>query len=246
VEAVEALVRWRHPELGLVAPAHFISLAEESGLIVPLGEWVLREACRQNEAWQRAGLPRLRVAVNVSGLQFERERLIPAVTRALRESGLQPGWLELEVTESTIMRDSPATLAILDQIKALGLRLAVDDFGTGYSSLSYLRRFPLDALKIDRSFVRDVVTSPDGAAITSAIIAMAKSLNLSVVAEGVETEDQAASLLEKGCRVMQGYLFSRPLPADALASWLHERDHSKRASMECELEPAQAAGEPAP
>ena len=225
VIAVEALVRWRHPELGLVSPADFIPVAEETGLIVPLGEWVLSEACRQNMAWQRAGIPPMRVAVNVSGLQFERQALIPAVSKALRESGLEAEWLELEVTESTIMRDVPATLAVMDQLKAMGLTLAVDDFGTGYSSLSYLRRFPLDTLKIDRAFVRDVADSPDGAAIASAIIAMADSLNLSVVAEGVEVEEQAAFLLVKGCTVMQGYLYSRPLSAETLVSWLHEREH---------------------
>ncbi|MFT7478673.1 MAG: putative signal transduction protein with EAL and GGDEF domain/CheY-like chemotaxis protein, partial [Gammaproteobacteria bacterium] len=185
VVGMEALVRWNHPTLGIVSPAQFIPLAEESGLIVPIGEWVLREACRQNKEWQDAGLPPVRVSVNLSAVQFRRSGLFETVARAVKDTGLDTRWLELELTESMLMRDPQATIETLHQLKGAGIHLSIDDFGTGYSSLSYLKRFPIDALKIDRSFVSDITTNPDDAAIATTIILMAHSLRLEVVAEGV-------------------------------------------------------------
>jgi diguanylate cyclase (GGDEF)-like protein len=214
ISGAEALIRWRHPELGMVPPIDFIPLAEESGLIVPIGEWVLRAACDQNKLWQARGLPPIHVAVNVSSPHFRHSGLLPTVARILRETGLPPHCVEVEVTESMLMDDMETTLATLHKLKDMGLRLAIDDFGTGYSSLSYLKRFPLDALKVDRSFVKDTPAATDDAAITSAIIAMAHSLKLEVVAEGVETTAQLEFLKARGCEYAQGYLISRPLPAD--------------------------------
>jgi diguanylate cyclase (GGDEF)-like protein len=214
VIGAEALVRWHHPELGLVAPGEFIPLAEESGLIVPLGEWVLRAACAQACAWRDAGLGLGRVAVNLSGRQFRQKNLLEVVRRILAESGADPQLIEIEITESVVMQNAEDTVGTLAALKAMGLRLAVDDFGTGYSSLSYLKRFPLDVLKIDRSFIRDVTCNADDAAIAKTIIAMAHSLRLEVVAEGVETAAQAAFLAAHGCQIMQGYLYGRPLPAE--------------------------------
>ena len=209
----EALLRWQHPELGLISPATFVPLAEESGLIVPIGNWVLDTACRQNRAWQDLGHPLLHVAVNMSGSNFRQKNLLNLVGLALRENGLAARHLELEVTESMLMRDLEETVELLKRLKALGVRLAIDDFGTGYSSLSYLKRFSIDTLKIDRSFVNDIITDPDDRAITSAIIAMARSLDLSVVAEGVETLAQSELLQALGCSVMQGYFYGRPMAA---------------------------------
>jgi diguanylate cyclase (GGDEF)-like protein/PAS domain S-box-containing protein len=224
IAAVEALMRWQRPGAGLVGPADFIPLAEESGLIVPLGEWLLRAACAQNKAWQDAGLPPIGVAVNVSAVQFG-ERLVRTVAQLLEETGLDPACLELEVTESVLVQDIDAALRTLQRLKDIGVRLAIDDFGTGYSSLSYLKRFPVDALKIDRSFVRDVITDPEDAAITSAIIALARNLNLQVIAEGVETAEQSAFLRQRGCHLQQGYFFSRPLPAADFARYLGKHDN---------------------
>ncbi|MBI2227325.1 MAG: EAL domain-containing protein [Betaproteobacteria bacterium] len=195
----EALLRWRHPELGTVPPGVFIPLAEESGLIVPIGNWVLDTACRQNRAWQDLGHPLLYVAVNMSGSNFRQKNLLNLVGLALRESGLAAQHLEIEVTESLLMRDLEETVELLKRLKALGVRLAIDDFGTGYSSLSYLKRFSIDTLKIDRSFVNDITTNADDRAITSAVIALARSLSLSVVAEGVETLAQSELLQALGC-----------------------------------------------
>jgi EAL domain-containing protein (putative c-di-GMP-specific phosphodiesterase class I) len=208
----EALIRWYHPELGLVPPDKFIPLAEETGLIVDIGNWVLREACAQATAWQAAGLPPIRVAVNISARQFRDKTLVEVVRRVLAETGLDADRLELEITESAIMHNPGEATAILDTLKAMGLHIAVDDFGTGYSSLAYLKRFPIDVLKIDRSFIRDIVTEPDDAAITSAIVALARKLDIKTVAEGVETDDQVAILRQYGCHLLQGFLFSKPLP----------------------------------
>ncbi len=216
----EALIRWQDPDLGLVSPAEFIPVAEETGLIVPIGQWVLETACRQNKVWHDAGFLHLRLSVNLSGRQFKQEDLTESVLHALRGSGLNPRFLELEITESILMHDTPTITAALQALKEAGLRLAMDDFGTGYSSLSYLKRFPLDTLKIDRSFVTDSTMDPESAAITIAIIMMAHSLELDVVAEGVETEEQLGFLREHGCDVMQGYLLSRPLTAEAFTELL--------------------------
>ncbi len=220
IVGMEALIRWNHPEMGMVSPAHFIPLAEETGLIVPIGEWVLNTACRQNKAWQNAGFAPVRIAVNISSPHFRQERLLEAATNALNDSQLDAGHLEIEVTESLLMQNIEATIAVLEKLKAMGIKLSIDDFGTGYSSLNYLQRFPIDALKIDRSFVKDLSTNPDDVAITRAIIAMADSLNLSVVAEGVETEKQMELLQAMGCKEMQGYLFSQPVPAQVASQLL--------------------------
>lgn len=211
----EALIRWQHPQLGMVSPGKFIPVAEESGLVVPIGSWVLETACRQIKSWQQAGLPVVMVAVNVSALQFRKAGFVDFVATTLRESGLDPALLELEVTESLLIQDIATTVTILNQLKALGLRLAIDDFGTGYSSLHYLNRFPLDKLKVDQSFVRGLPDYEDNAAITTAIIQLAHSLRLRVIAEGVESEQERAFLHARGCDEVQGYLFSRPLPVAA-------------------------------
>jgi diguanylate cyclase (GGDEF)-like protein/PAS domain S-box-containing protein len=223
IVGVEALVRWQRPESGLVSPAEFIPLAEETGLIGEIGEWVLRTACAHNRAWQDAGLPEIRVAVNVSACQFAHKDFVDTVARILRETGLPPSSLELEVTESLVMEHAEATVAKLAQFHAMGIALAIDDFGTGYSSLSYLQRFPIDSVKIDQSFVRDVPTNADHSAITAAMIGLAHNLRLTVVAEGVETEDQVAFLRAHHCEVGQGYLFSRPVPYEAFSSLLKSR-----------------------
>jgi len=211
---MECLVRWQHPELGLVSPGQFIPLAEETGLITPIGEWVLREACRQNAAWRRQGLPRIRVSVNLSPVQFRNADLYESVVQALADAGLEEDGLELELTESMLMNDPKATVATLRRLRGSGIHLSIDDFGTGYSSLSYLKRFPIDALKIDRSFVDEITSNPDDAAIATAIILMGHSLRLQVVAEGVETEKQLEFLRVLKCNEIQGYLFSPPVPAE--------------------------------
>jgi EAL domain-containing protein (putative c-di-GMP-specific phosphodiesterase class I) len=207
------LLRWRHADLGLVAPAEFIPILEETGLILPVGDWVLRTACAQARAWQLAGHAPVRIAVNLTGRQFGRAGASERVAAILAETGLAPEWLELEMTESVLIEHTATTMSTLKSLEALGLRLAVDDFGTGYSSLSYLKRFPVDSLKIDRAFIRDLSTDPDDAAIVEAIIAMAMSLGIDVVAEGVETAEQLAFLRARRCQLMQGFLFSPPRPA---------------------------------
>ncbi|SNB44900.1 EAL domain-containing protein [Geobacter sp. DSM 9736] len=223
VIGMEALVRWQHPELGLIPPVRFIPLAEECGLITQLGEWVLRTACRQNRQWQEEGLSPLKVAVNISARQFRQHNLVDLVARVLEETGLEPGFLELELTESIIMKDLEQTVRTLRDLEAMGISLAIDDFGTGYSSLSYLQRFPINTLKIDQSFIRDLSTNPDDNAIVQTIIVMAHQLGMKVTAEGVETEEQLAFLCNHSCEKMQGYYFSKPLPADAFALLLRER-----------------------
>ena len=216
IVGVEALVRWRHPERGLVLPADFIPMTEETGLIVSLGEWVLRTACAQAKAWQEAGLPPVRVAVNVSGRQFQLRTLVDVVGQVLRETSLDPRCLELEITESVAVQDVDFTSRMLGELREMGVQVAIDDFGSGHSSLNYLKRLPIDDVKIDQYFVRDVTTDPNDAAIVGSIIAMAHELNLKVVAEGVETEEQLAFLKARRCDVVQGSLFGEPVPADAV------------------------------
>lgn len=217
IAGAEALLRWKHPELGLLSPDKFIYLAEENGFIVPIGEWVIQTACRQNKAWQDEGLPPMRMAVNLSGKQFGMQRLDQSISSILMETGLDPQWLELEITESAIMKNAEQNISMLQKFKQMGIALAIDDFGTGYSSLSYLKHFPISRLKIDRSFVRDITDNPDDAAIAEIIIAMAQALKLNVIAEGVETRAQMELLSFHNCVEMQGYLFSRPVPAAEFA-----------------------------
>ncbi len=220
IKGAEALLRWRHPELGQVPPAKFIPLAEENGLILPIGEWVIRSACAQASAWAAAGVAFEWVAVNVSGPQIQRGDLVEVVRRALQDTGLSPRRLELEVTESCVMRDAEQAAQTLNALKALGVRIAIDDFGTGYSSMSYLQRLPVDKLKIDRSFVADIPRREESGAIARAVIALARSLQLKVVAEGVETEAQQAFLRSEGCDEAQGYLYAPPLEAAELCERL--------------------------
>jgi diguanylate cyclase (GGDEF)-like protein/PAS domain S-box-containing protein len=214
IVAVEALVRWQHPEDGLISPAEFIPIAEDTGMIVPLGEWVLNEACRQNQEWRKTGLREIVMAVNLSPAQFHEHELINVVLAALARSGMPASLLELEITESAMMRYPEQAIIMLNKISELGIRVSIDDFGTGYSSLSHLKKFPIDELKVDQSFVRDLTSDNDDAAIVSAVIGMAKSLGLSVIAEGVETIEQLRFLESLDCDQMQGYYFCRPLPAD--------------------------------
>jgi diguanylate cyclase (GGDEF)-like protein/PAS domain S-box-containing protein len=219
---LEALLRWQSPELGMVSPARFIPLAEETGLIIPIGDWVLKTAVTQNKIWQTAGFPPLTMAVNLSPRQFWYPGLIETVTRVLCESDLEPRYLELEITEGLVMRDVESALTMLDELKKLGVQLAMDDFGTGYSSLSHLKRFPFDKLKMDISFVREVTSDPGSAAIAKTIIAMAHNLNLRVIAEGIETKAQLSYLRDHGCDEMQGFYFSRPVPAAVAEQLLWE------------------------
>ncbi len=220
IVAVEALIRWHHPDLGLVPPVDFIPLAEETGLIVPIGAWVLQAASEQNRQWQKMGLPPLRMTVNISSQQFRQNDLVQNVSHALETSGLEPQCLELELTESAIMHNTDLAISMLRQLKLMGIRIALDDFGTGYSSLSYLKRFPIDVVKIDRSFVRGLNRDGDDEAITLAIIAMAHSLDLKVVAEGVETKEQLTFLREHNCDLVQGYYYSPAVPPDGIEALL--------------------------
>jgi diguanylate cyclase (GGDEF)-like protein/PAS domain S-box-containing protein len=228
---VEALLRWKHPELGMIPPDRFIALAEESGMIVALGDWVVRTACAQNQAWRNAGLEPVIVSVNVSPRQFEEARLVDRVACALQHSGLAPAGLELEVTEGLIMRDLQQSIGKMRALKSMGLSLSIDDFGTGYSSLSALKSFPISTLKIDKSFIRELADNLDDQAITMAVISLAHKLNLRVIAEGVETEQQRAFLRSHDCDEMQGYLFSPPVPATRIASLLADQAgaHVRRA-----------------
>jgi EAL domain-containing protein (putative c-di-GMP-specific phosphodiesterase class I) len=205
---MEALLRWQHPQMGLVAPDRFIPIAEESGLIRPIGAWALKTACMQNRAWQRQGMQRFPVAVNLSPRQFAEESLLDDIKSALADSGLEASDLELEITESMVMNDPEQAVNTLRGLKDLGIRVAIDDFGTGYSSLAYLKRFPIDSVKVDRSFVEDIPQDVDSMAIAQAIIAMAHSLRLKVVAEGVESEAQVSFLRGEGCDEIQGHYFS--------------------------------------
>ncbi|MBF0342011.1 MAG: EAL domain-containing protein [Magnetococcales bacterium] len=220
VVGAEALVRWRHPERGLVSPLEFIPVAEETGLIIPIGEWVLRTACRQLARWKQMGLPMIRVGVNLSALQFQRQDLFKVVESCLEETGIDPKYLDLEITESAIMEDVQKAVAVLNRISALGVKLSIDDFGTGYSSLSQLRHFPFKTLKIDRSFVRSIESNAEDAAIVSAIIAMAHSLDQTVVVEGLETDAQLDIMRRLQCNEMQGYLFSAPTSVEEFTEML--------------------------
>jgi diguanylate cyclase (GGDEF)-like protein/PAS domain S-box-containing protein len=222
----EALIRWRHPHRGLIEPERFIPLAEKIGLIVPIGEWVLKTACKQNREWQNAGLPTIHIAVNLSARQFAQEGLVELVDMALRESGMDAACLELELTESMAMNGAEHFMAKLRKLKAMHVRLSIDDFGTGYSSLSYLKRFPLDRLKIDKSFIRDIATNSDDAAITCAIIALAHSLDFKVIAEGVEIREQLSFLQANKCDEFQGYYFSEPLSVSAFTGLMRRQEYS--------------------
>ncbi len=223
VVGVEALLRWEHPEFGLVAPGRFVPVAEDSGLIVPIGAWVIQEACRQAQAWQNAGLPAMMMAVNLSAVQFQRGGIEDTVVQALAGTGLDPSRLELELTESILIQDAEQVMATVRRLKQLGVKLAIDDFGTGYSSLSYLKRFDIDKLKIDQSFIRDLASDPDDAAIVRAIIQMAHSLDLLTIAEGVETPELLLQLRSFGCDEAQGYHFARPMPAAEFESYMGRR-----------------------
>jgi EAL domain-containing protein (putative c-di-GMP-specific phosphodiesterase class I) len=211
ITGAEALLRWTHPTRGPVSPVQFIPVAEDCGLILPIGNWILREACQQARAWVDAGLPLGTMAVNISGIQLRDENFLEAIFAILQDTGLDPRFLELELTESVLMKHAESTASILRTLRAKGIQIAVDDFGTGYSSLSYLRRFPMDALKIDQSFIRQITTVPDETIIVAAVIAMGRSLKLRVVAEGVETQEQLAFLQAHQCDEAQGYHFSPPV-----------------------------------
>jgi diguanylate cyclase (GGDEF)-like protein len=218
ITGVEALVRWQHPQLGLISPSEFIPLAEDAGLIVPIGEWVLRTACMQAQRWRDQGIAPIQIAVNISARQFHDQDFSQTVIRTLEETGLSPKYLELEVTESSIMQDAGFAAGMLSRLKSMGINISIDDFGTGFSSLASLKRLPIDALKIDKSFVREATSDPDDAALVMAIITLAHNLRLKVVAEGVETEDQLRFLQLLRCDEIQGYFFSKPLPAETLAT----------------------------
>jgi diguanylate cyclase (GGDEF)-like protein len=229
LDGCEALLRWRVPGNGLVAPGQFIPLLEESGLIVSVGEWVIRSACEQLRAWQHAGIAPVPIAVNLSAKQLQHHDICSVVERALRDCAVPASLLELEVTEGTAMHNAEKAIVTLGRLKALGVRISIDDFGTGYSSLSYLKRFPVDALKLDRSFVKDLPGDAEDAAIARAVINLAHSLDLDLIAEGVETEAQLAFLAANGCDAIQGYYFSRPLPVDQFAQWLVQRPRLRSA-----------------
>jgi diguanylate cyclase (GGDEF)-like protein len=222
IVGAEALIRWQHPELGLISPARFIPLAEETGLIIPIGEWVLKTACRQKREWHRKDPVHapVSVSVNISGHQFSQGNLVNIMEKILVDTGLDPSCLELEITESVIMKNADSTVALLHKLKDMGVKLSMDDFGTGYSSFNYLKRFPLDIIKIDRSFIKDITNSPRDAAIIKAMIVMAHTLEMKVVAEGVETEEQLSLLQDMGCDEMQGFLLCRPLPAEHVHEFL--------------------------
>ncbi len=238
IVGLEALLRWQHPELGLVPPDKFIRIAEHSGLIVPIGEWVLRAACSQARKWQNEGLPLVTVAVNVSAVQFRQEGFCELIRRVLHETGLAAQYVELELTESLLLANADVTLSVLRELESMGLTLAIDDFGTGYSNFTSLRQFGVSKLKIDRSFIRDVATNPDASAITTAIISMAKSLHLKVIAEGVENEAQMSFLRTHQCDEIQGYYFSKPLAVDKVADKL--RSHSPEPQVRAQASGAQS------
>jgi EAL domain-containing protein (putative c-di-GMP-specific phosphodiesterase class I) len=226
---IEALLRWTNPELGVVPPTKFIPLLEETGLIVPVGEWVLRKACQQNNIWIKAGLPPLPISVNISARQLRQKNLANTVTDILDEVGLDSQYLQIEITESALVENSDATFTTLQALHESGVRIAIDDFGSGYSSLTYLKEFPLDILKLDNSFIKGISTSTDDAAIVEAIIGLGHSLRLKVVAEGVETEEQLSFLRDRGCDEMQGFIFSSPLDSEDCEKWLR-REMSKIAT----------------
>jgi len=221
--AIECLLRWQHPTIGPIPPDQLVPLAEETGAIVPIGKWALRTACLQAQKWAEQGLPRFRMAVNLSARQFMSASLLEDVMGVLEETDVDPRWIEFEVTESVMIRDPEQAVRLLRSLRAIGVRLTIDDFGTGYSSLSYLKHLPIDCVKIDASFVRGIPMDASDVAITDTILAMSSSLGLKVVAEGVETQDQMRFLERRGCDEMQGYYFSKPLPAEELAGYLRKR-----------------------
>lgn len=220
VTAVEALVRWNHPELGMISPGDFIPIAEETGLIVPIGDWVLRTACKKVRQWHRDGLPPLRVAVNLSAVQFLQRDLVHKIDQILEETSLSPHYLELEITENMVMRDVHSAINTLKQLKKRGIHISIDDFGTGYSTLSYLKEFPVDTLKIDRSFIKDIDTNPSSVALTKAITTLAHDLQLNVIAEGVENYKQLSLVKKQSCDAVQGFYYSKPLCEEAITSFL--------------------------
>lgn len=234
---MEALVRWRHPSLGLLYPNDFVPLAEDSGLIMALGDWVMREACLQNKAWQDKGLAPMRLSVNFSARQFQQSAFIATVAEILKETNLDPRWLELELTESSIMKEPEQAIEKLHELKLMGIKVAIDDFGTGYSSLNYLKRFPIDTLKIDKTFVADVCKDPHDTAIVRAIITLGHALDLMVIAEGVETQEQLEYLRSLGCDVVQGFLFSKSLPAPAFEELLVEQKRAAALSTSQDTAP---------
>jgi diguanylate cyclase (GGDEF)-like protein/PAS domain S-box-containing protein len=234
---MEALVRWRHPSLGLLYPSEFVPLAEDSGLILALGEWVMRDACLQNKAWQDAGLAPMRLSVNFSARQFQQPSFISSVAEILKETNLDPRWLEFEITESSIMKEPEQAIEKLHELKLMGIRVAIDDFGTGYSSLNYLKRFPIDTLKIDKTFVADVCKDPHDTAIVRAIVTLGHALDLTVIAEGVETQEQLKYLSSLGCDVVQGFLFSKSLPAPVFEELLLEQRRAAASSTNHDTSP---------
>jgi EAL domain-containing protein (putative c-di-GMP-specific phosphodiesterase class I) len=217
---VEALMRWNHPVQGMISPASFIPVAEDSGLILPMGEWVMREAICQVQKWFNAGLPPITMAINISAVQFRQQDLVGHLRRMLDTTGCDPARIELELTESMLMQDAAGAVRILQELSDIGAKLAIDDFGTGYSSLSYLKQFPVDKLKLDQSFVHHLPGDTNDAVIARATINLGHSLGMEVIAEGVETEEQFAYLLAEGCDVVQGFLFGRPMPAKDLEAFL--------------------------
>jgi len=230
VTGVEALLRWRSKHLGLVMPTEFIPLIEESGLIVPIGEWVLRTACRDGRKLQLELGRGLSIAVNISPRQFQQRGLPQAIRQAMIEGDLEPKYLELEITESVLVSDSAKAMGVLDEVRALNTSMAIDDFGTGFSSMSYIMRFPVDRIKIDKTFIRDITVDPNSSAVTSAIIALAKGLNITAVAEGVETEEQRDMLIARGCHAAQGYLFAKPVRIDEISATIRkiEAEHASK------------------
>lgn len=234
LSGMEALIRWNHPVHGAISPQEFIPLAEETGLIIPIGYWVLRTACRQNKIWQDAGLQKCRVAVNVSARQFAEEDLVTSILDVLNETGLEPRYLSIELTEGMLMENVEHAVEVLSALKRAGVHVSIDDFGTGYSSLSYLKRFPIDTLKIDKSFVQDIGNEPGNAAIVSAIISLAHSLHMTVIAEGVETEDQSCYLEQRRCDSIQGYYFSKPLPATDMERFMQRQHRLQQTSLSCD------------
>ena len=238
---MEALLRWQHPVLGRLYPNEFIHLAEESGLIMPIGNWVLRMACLQNQAWQLAGLEPMRLSVNFSARQFQQSSFVANVAQILKETGLDPQWLELELTESSIMKEPDEAAEKLKELRSMGVRIAIDDFGTGYSSLSYLRRLPIDTLKIDKSFVHEVCTDSQDAAIVKAIVTVGHALNLTVIAEGVETSEQLAYLNDLQCDVLQGFLFSKSLSTRDFEALLQEQRRLRFQPDHSQTQPLSAA-----
>jgi EAL domain-containing protein (putative c-di-GMP-specific phosphodiesterase class I) len=220
ITGMEAVLRWHHPDIGMVAPIRFIAVAEEMGLMVPIGKWVLKTACQQNMAWQKRGLPRMKMAVNLTLRQFFDENLLADLTKVLAETGMDASLLELEITESMLMRDVDRTMRVLYGLKEKGVRIAIDDFGIGYSSLATLKQFPLDTIKIDRSLIRDVASVDEDKDMTKAIVAMGRTLSLTVVAQGVETKEQAEYLRQNACDEFQGFYLNKPVPADQIAELL--------------------------